>query len=146
MDCIVHGILQARILEWVAFPSSRGSSQPRNRTGVSCIAGGSFTNWAISEAIKRKQSRILTSSVNLACEDMTSFQVCAVHASAPSCLSHVQPFATPWTVACQVPFSMGSSKQEYWSGLPLHTPRDLPNPRIKPISVSCIGWQEGSLP
>ena len=37
-------LLQARILEWVAFPFSRGSSQPRNRTGVSCIAGGFFTN------------------------------------------------------------------------------------------------------
>ena len=86
----VHGILQARILEWVAFLFSRGifqtqgsnpvlphcrqilyqlshkgsprildwvaytfssrSSQPRNRTGVSCIAGGFFTNWAIREA------------------------------------------------------------------------------------------------
>ena len=32
MDCIVHGILQARILEWVAFPFSRGSSQPRDQT------------------------------------------------------------------------------------------------------------------
>ena len=40
MDYTVHGILQARILEWVAFPFSRGSSQPRGRTGVSCIAGG----------------------------------------------------------------------------------------------------------
>ena len=39
-DCIVHGILQARILEWVAFPFSRESSQPRDRTQVSCIAGG----------------------------------------------------------------------------------------------------------
>ena len=39
-----------RILEWVAYPFSRGSSQPRNWTGVSCIAGGFFTNWAIREA------------------------------------------------------------------------------------------------
>ena len=39
-----------RILEWVAYPFSRGSSQPRNRTGVSCIVGGFFTNWAIREA------------------------------------------------------------------------------------------------
>ena len=38
------------ILEWVAYPFSRGSSQPRNQTGVSCIAGGFFTNWAIREA------------------------------------------------------------------------------------------------
>ena len=46
IDCIVHGILQARILEWVAFPFSRGSSQPTDRTQVSCIAGGFFTIWA----------------------------------------------------------------------------------------------------
>ena len=38
----IHGILQARMLEWVAMPSSRGSSQPRNQTRVSCIAGGFF--------------------------------------------------------------------------------------------------------
>ena len=44
------GILQARILEWVHFPSSRGSSQPREPTQVSCIAGGFFTNRATREA------------------------------------------------------------------------------------------------
>ena len=44
MDCTVHGILQARILEWVAFPFSRGSSQPRDRMQVSCIAGRFFTS------------------------------------------------------------------------------------------------------
>ena len=49
MDYIVHGILQARILEWVAFPSSRGSLQPRDRTQVSHIAGGFFTSWATRE-------------------------------------------------------------------------------------------------
>ena len=40
----------SRILEWVAYPFSRGSSKPRNRTRVSCIAGGFFTNWAVREA------------------------------------------------------------------------------------------------
>ena len=54
MDCSplcssVHGILQARILEWVAVPSSRGSSQPRDQTEVSCIAGGFLTIWATRE-------------------------------------------------------------------------------------------------
>ena len=44
MDCTVRGILQARILQWVAFPFSRGSSRPRNQTRVSCTAGGFFTN------------------------------------------------------------------------------------------------------
>ena len=51
MDCTVHGILQARILEWVAFPFSRGSSQPRDWTQVSLIAGGLFTSWATREAL-----------------------------------------------------------------------------------------------
>ena len=50
MDCIVHGILQARILEWVAFPFSRVSSQPRDRTQVSLIESGFFTSWATREA------------------------------------------------------------------------------------------------
>ena len=44
------GILQARILEWVAMPSFRGSSQPRDRIQVSCIADGSFTIWVTREA------------------------------------------------------------------------------------------------
>ena len=43
-DYTVHGILQARTLEWVAFPFSWGSSQPRDRTQVSHIAGGFFTS------------------------------------------------------------------------------------------------------
>ena len=50
MDCIVHGILQASVLEWVAFPFSRGSSQPRDQTQDSHIAGGFFTSWATREA------------------------------------------------------------------------------------------------
>ena len=55
MDCSplgssVHGILQARILKWVAIPFSRGSSRPRNWTQVSCIAGRFFTNWATRES------------------------------------------------------------------------------------------------
>ena len=44
MNYTVHGILQARILEWVAFPFSRGSSQPRDQSEVSHIAGGFFTS------------------------------------------------------------------------------------------------------
>ena len=50
MDYTVHRIIQARILEWVASPFSRGSSQPREWTQVSCIAGGFFTSWATREA------------------------------------------------------------------------------------------------
>ena len=50
VDYTVHGILQARILERVAFPFSRASSQPRDQAQFSHIAGGFFTNWAIREA------------------------------------------------------------------------------------------------
>ena len=55
MDCSlpgysVHGILQARILEWVAFPFSRESSQPGDWTQVFLIAGRFFTIWATREA------------------------------------------------------------------------------------------------
>ena len=45
----VHGIVQARILQWVVFPFSRGSPQPKDGTQVSRIACGFFTNWAIRE-------------------------------------------------------------------------------------------------
>ena len=47
---VVLGILQARILKWVAFPSFRGSFQCRDRTQISRITGGFFTNWATREA------------------------------------------------------------------------------------------------
>ena len=59
MDCSlpgssVHGILQARILEWVAISFSRGSSRTRDRTQVSLSAGRHFTLWATREALKRQ--------------------------------------------------------------------------------------------
>ena len=50
---------------------------------------------------------------------------------------------TPWTVAYQAPPSMGFSRQEYWSGLPFPSPRDLPNPGIKPGSPE---FQADALP
>ena len=49
MDYTAHGILQARILEWVAVPFSRGSSQPRDGTQVSRFAGRFFTSWATKD-------------------------------------------------------------------------------------------------
>ena len=83
-----QGILQARILEWVAISFSRGAPQPRDRTQVSRIAGRRFNLWATREALKVKS------------------------------LSRVWLFVTPWTIACQASPSMGFSRQEYWSGLP----------------------------
>ena len=83
LDYTVHGILQARILEWVAIPFSRESSQPRDQTQVSHIAGGFFTSWATRET------------------------------------------------------------QEYWSGWPISSPVDLPDPGIE---LGSLTLQEDSLP
>ena len=67
-------------------------------------------------------------------------------------LSYVQLFATPWTVVCQAPLSLGFSSQEYWSGLLCPPPGDLPKPGIKPpespaLQVNSLllnhqGWSE----
>ena len=55
-----------------------------------------------------------------------------------SYFSHVWLFATPWTVACQAPLSMGLSRQEYWSELPSCLPGNLPHPGIKPVSLTFL--------
>ena len=52
---------------------------------------------------------------------------------------------TPWTVACQAPLSMGFSRHEYWSGMPL-PPRDLCDPRIEPMFLASCALQVDSLP
>ena len=134
MDCIVHEIFQARILEWVAFPFSRDlpnpgikpwsptlqadslptepqgsprilewvdfpffieSSQPRNWTGVSCIAGRFFTNWAIREApykmFKNRQNKCAREEVKIVilwvcvCTVCLSKEECG---SIPGCHNH----------------------------------------------------------
>ena len=53
-------------------------------------------------------------------------------------LSYVQLFAAPWTVAYQAPRSTGFSRQKYWSGLPLPSPEDLPDPGIEPGSPALL--------
>ena len=63
MDCSlsgssVHGIFQARVLEWIAIAFSRGSSRPRNRTRVSHIAGRHFTVWATVHGVAKSWTRL----------------------------------------------------------------------------------------
>ena len=59
-----------------------------------------------------------------------------VHCAHVQFLSHFQIFVTPWTVARQAPLSMGFSRQEHWSGLLCPPPRGLPDPGVKPMSVT----------
>ena len=70
MDYTVHGILQARTLEWVAFPFSRGSSQPRDQTQVSCIAGRFFTSWPTREAQEYWSGSLSPPQLNLPIQEL----------------------------------------------------------------------------
>ena len=105
----VHGILHARLLEWVTISSSGGSFQPRVPTCVSsiaCTAGRFF----IAEPRSLSMSKWVKS------------------------LSRVRLFVTPRTLDYQASPSMGFSRQEHWSGLPFPSPGDLPNLGIEPRS------------
>ena len=120
-----------RRLEWVVYPFSSGSSWPRNQTRVSCIVGGFFTNWAIT--VKSLQScPTLCNAIDgsppgspvpgiLQARTLEwvaiSFSRAWKWKVKVKSLSRVRPSATPWTVAFQAPPSMGSSRQEYWSGV-----------------------------
>ena len=60
--------------------------------------------------------------------------------------SHVRLFVTSWTVAFQIPLSMGFSRQEYCIELPCPPPRDLPNLEMEAKSLHLLHWQADSLP
>ena len=117
----VHGIFQARVLEWVAISFSRGSSQPRDRTQVSYIVGRRFTVWATSVRWGKCRGSLWGLRWSLQCSAvfLLLVYVCACM------LNHVWLFVIPWTIACQAPLSMGFSRQEYWSGFSCPPPWDL---------------------
>ena len=100
------------------MPSSRGSSQPRDQTHISHIAGSSFTIWATRE-----------------CLSLLYFNLGMFWQFVLSRLSGFQLFAMPCTVGCQAPMSIGFSRQEYWSGLQCLPLEDLPDPRNKTASL-----------
>ena len=58
-------------------------------------------------------------------------------------LSHIQLFATAWTIARQAPLFMEFSRQQYWSGLLFPTPGDLPNPGMEPASPASLALAGG---
>ena len=69
MDWNSHGILQVRILESVAFPFSRGSSQPRDQTQVSCTAGRFFNSWATREVLHLAKQNAKPPRTNTGAQD-----------------------------------------------------------------------------
>ena len=141
----VHGILQARILEWVTIPFFRGSSWLRNLT---CI---SYVSWVCKQVLYHLQH--LESPAAAAKALQSSPTLCNLidgsppRSAVPGILqartlewvaisfssawkwkvkvkspSRVWLLATPWTAAHQAPPSMGFSRQEYWCGVPLPSP------------------------
>ena len=79
---------------------------------------------------------------------MNHFAICrklihykaTMHTCGLSRFSRVRLFVTQWTVACQVPLSMGFSRQEYWSGLSCPPPGDFLNPGVEPASLASPAW------
>ena len=126
----IHGIFQARVLEWVAISFSRGSSRPRDRTWVSHIVGRRFTVWASREVhyVQRKY-------LNLDCYCLVS-KSCWLSCNPMNCV------ATPWTVAFQAPLSTGFPRQEWQNVLPKFQRIFLTQGR----NPCHLHWQLDSLP
>ena len=131
----VHGILQARILESVAISSSRGSSQPRDQTHVSCVS--CIGRWILHHTIMHAAAAKSQQSCPTLCDRLLCpwdspgkntgvgchfFSKAWKRKVKVKSLSHVPLLATPRTVAFQAPPSMGFSRQEYWNGSPLPSP------------------------
>ena len=94
----IHEILQAGILEWVAITFSRGSFQPRDQTLI-------YIWRQFLYGLSHQGSPL------------------HVYGSGGGLVAKSRPtLATPWTIACQAPLSIGFSRQEYWSGLPFPSP------------------------
>ena len=125
MDCSppgssVHGIFQARILEWVTMPFFRGSSWPRDWTHFSQygVYHFKFSFVHLHTYVYRRKHTVLFSMSVCVCLVVSNF------------------FVILWTIACQAPLSIRFSRQECWSGLPCPTPGDLPELGIEPTSLA----------
>ena len=127
------GILQARILEWVAMPSSRGLSNPGIKPRSPALPADSLP----SEPPGKPKNTGVGSLFHLQRIFPTQESnrgLCEIKTDTVSVLSHVRLFATPWTVACQAPLSMGILQARILSGLPCPPPGDLSNLGIEPRS------------
>ena len=135
MDCSppgssVHGILQARILEWVAFPSPGDLPDPGIKPRSPTLQADSLPAEPQGKpfaAVAKSLQLCLTlcDPIPGILQARTPEWVAISFSNAwkwkvkVKSLSHVRPSVTPWTAAYQAPPSIGVSRQEYWSGLPL---------------------------
>ena len=152
MDCSppgssVHGILQARILEWVAISFSRGSFWPRDRNCVSCIAGGFFTTEQVSPYCTQAQRIIKQVPLLLPVRPRNRtllHQRCSAHPSFINTLSRTHP-APHIASSCHVRFFQSVAVpylSQPWI-FPLAMPHgmwDLPRSGIKPAPPAAQVW------
>ena len=133
----VHGILEVRVLEWVAVPFSRGSSGSNlgllhcrqiPYLGIPRGLQQGHTLWGSDQRHRGETSGRWRAIWWVLCV--------LLHARV---LSHVWLCATPQSGARQAPLSLGFSRQEYWSGLPFHPPGDLPSWGTQPMSPGLPG-------
>ena len=122
MDCTVHGVEKS----WTLLINFHLTSLQRGREGG-------------KESKRKGETKLNMSDIPLPLGRIS--MLCYV-----GVLSHVWLFVTPWTTACQVPLSMGFSRQEYWSGFSFPPPGDLPNTGIEAESPEwslyhCITWE-----
>ena len=129
----------AAVISRVSLSKSSGTSMPHSSPWdtasiMSCPCSRSNNGFLLSIRMRHldvSQDSPEFCSLSLLSKMIPPFQPCwASHHGglvAKLCLT----LATPWTVACQVPLSMGFSRQEYWNGLPFICPGDLPNPEIE---------------
>ena len=125
---IVHGILQARILEWVAFLFSMGSSQTWDWTQVSCIAGGFLTSWVTYQE-----------NGSVVCLLMLVYHLVVSNS--------LQPYGCD-PMDCSPPGSSahGFSRQEYWMGCSILLQGIFPSPGLNPCHLCFLHCQADYLP
>ena len=141
----VHGILQTRILEWVAISFSRASSRPRDRTHASCTGRWLLYHWATWAKSLQSCPTLCDpidgsppgSSIPGILQARTLGWV-AIYFSNEwkwkvkvKSLSCAWLLAAPWTVAYKAPPSVRFPRQEYWSGVPLPSPSKVIRPNQK---------------
>ena len=120
----VHGIFQARVLEWVSI--SNPGIEPRSPT----LQADALP----SEPAGKPHTGLLSCIWILIPQPEVKPSACML-----SHFSHVQLFVNPWTVVRLAPLSLGFSRQEYWSGLPCPPPGHLPDPGINLLYP--LHWQ-----
>ena len=124
----VHGIIQARILEWVSIPFSRGSSLPRDRTQVSALQAHSLLSEPAGEPNIFIYTHVYIYIYSYIC----------------TCVCSVTSVISDSLRPRQAPLSIGFSRQKDWRGLSWPPPGDLPDLGIKPASSPAL--QADSLP